>query len=512
MFIDMVSKDSAAQMTRPRSEIHLKDFMNSKRRVVFDNEIYAMIIVPRFSSRSFEYHSKFGKSSYPIEKCPYLARKIGMSLGELGKHVIEIHSGSAKIFKGPFPIKVNQDYAFLMGLFYSAGGIGKNALRFSVDAPVMDYLLTLKKGLREKGTLRSGWHKGRLNDDLKRRICYSQVMFDLLKAFGLKTAPSFNLGKKNFGKYVPSRYLVCDIPSWVKRNERFMHYFVEGYANGMKCHAKLNGARDCPDRNYANKRRPHLQIHFGIHFGFSCYDDADQALRFTKEFVRHLESHDGIHGWITRQRRDGRRNQHYVFNFHDISSITHFRNKFHIFRPMLNLKLNLRLAATKDKTLSYILQRTKNLDNYVLGMIYEEPKTMEEICAHCPKRPYNMTVQQVLTPSVEKLRRLKVLKETDGKLIYEPSEFKQLIIESLRNRIEAKDRQIRMMSDKFLFLCRACRQVATQGGACETCGKLREPCTRFQLHRLKFTAGYRQLAGLGTPYNLPEIPNIIVNR
>ncbi len=397
------------------------------------------------------------------------------------------------------PIKANEDWAFLIGLFYSSGGSQQNEIHFAIEKPVIAYLQS-DLFVKSIGARAEPVSQGRKKPHGTYQVRYAKVILDVLKGLSVKTATSFRLGN---GKWVPSRYLALAVPSWIKDDRDYMNRFVEGYINGLRASAALKGRLDNGKARgarsgYANGS-PHLQVFFNININFCCHRMKD-VVEFMRDVTDYLASL-GIKGYISRERNDGRTNIHFCYGFHDMTSLQIFTEHFRLMKTRMRLRPLLRLAATKDTVLNFALQRTGGMDNYVLGMLYEKPRTLKELIDNCPKRPYNMTVLQVIKPSIDKLIQMGVIKIKDDTLVYEPSQFRESMIAAFKEKIAERKQKLRALSDKLLYVCRKC-STGGEEVACYHCGKEREPCTRNELRRLNGTIYYGQLRRLGVPMNM----------
>ncbi len=55
-----------------------------ERRIRFDDELIEKIRAPEFDTKSFEWLTIRGRhSTFPIKRCPILAKKLGISLEEI---------------------------------------------------------------------------------------------------------------------------------------------------------------------------------------------------------------------------------------------------------------------------------------------------------------------------------------------------------------------------------------------------------------------------------------------
>jgi transposase-like protein len=433
--------------TRPRVPSFGLDDARSPKRVLLDDEITAKaheLIRGRYSAYSSIYHSLYsngravwgkGRWAPMVRFYRRVSRDLGISRRETERHVLAVYSGKSgrsKAFAGPLPVKANGGFAFLMGLFYSAGGIGAQTLHFAVDRQVAEYMQEeLADEVRESPVVISQGSEAHGT----RSATYGRTMLMVLKKFGLKTADPVQLGH---GKYVPSRYLALGIPNWVRREPYFLHRFVEGYVNGLKLsvglEGRLDGRRERLDKGYSFY--PTVYCTAKVSF---CCRDVKQLEEFALVVVRHLKSLGASPGYLSKARQDGRAMQHRSYSWHTLAGLRNFRDNFLVIRPTARLKLGLRLS--RDPVIKHILERTRGLDNYILGSLIEGPKSEDVLASECPRRPYNMSTQDLLRPSIERLSAMRVIRQVGSQWEYEPSIFVVRLIDYYRKRVQTEQRQ-----------------------------------------------------------------------
>ncbi|MDG6989651.1 MAG: IS1 family transposase [Nitrososphaerota archaeon] len=441
--------------------VRLSDF-GLMRRVKFGPEI-------RLKTKG--YLSENGL--YTVRECTRVARKLGVPLDALERYVVSVSagvSGRSKPMNVTLPFQASGGHAFLLGLFHASGGIGGNTLHFAIDREVGEHLqsprfinqvhetpVAVSQGKKPHGT---------------RSYTYSLVMLDVLKALGLRTVKPIQLGD---GKFVPSRHLTMVVPSWVRRELPSLHAFTEGYINGIKTTAGLAGREE--RRGLGST--PYLVTYSNVKVSFCNYNKQDLD-RFVGIVVRHFRDL-GVDGWLSRTRYDGRRMHHYSYAFHTLPQLAAFNARFMILRPMVRIKLALRLS--KDPILNHITQRIRDIDAYVLGTVLEGPKTVPELAVLSPRRPYNMTTEQFLGPSVSRLVRMGVLKKAGNLLKYEPTVFATELAREYASRAKKKSDMKKSLDGKPLYYCPGCRAVGDTP-KCVSCGALRPRCTKAELRRL----------------------------
>ncbi len=420
----------------------------SSRRLVTDREFTAGVrkaIRGRYSAYSDEYHSLYSFGRYDdyqtwaptMRVFKRTCKKLGIPEGEVLKHVTALlsgRSGQSKPVKGPFPVKANGGFAFLLGLFYASGGIGGNSLHFAVDLEVAEYLRNELAGeVRERPAIVKQGSQNRAAHGTY-SVTYSLLMLDVLKKFGLKIVPPIQLGR---GKWVPSRYLMLGVPYWVRREPHFLHRFVEGYLNGIKLNVGLEGRME--KRRAGNGAYETIFCTAKVNF---CSRDSSRVDSFAKIVTRHLRELGVKPGYYSRTRTDGRPMQHTSYSWHTLAGLSNFANAFRVLRPNPSMKISLRIRASSDPVLRRILTRTSDLDNHVLGrLILEGPKSEDELAARCPRRPYNATSADLLHPSIQKLSVMGAIVKGSGKWRYDPAVFAKTTASYYRERVQGKEAQ-----------------------------------------------------------------------
>nr|WP_276977023.1 hypothetical protein [Ferrimicrobium acidiphilum] len=442
--------------------VHLSGFPPT-RRVRFDSTV-RLKTNGRLSENGF----------YTVAECVRVAKNARVSMGDLETCAVSVSagvSGRSKPMSVKLPFHATEAHAFLLGLFHSSGGIGGNTLHFAVDREVGEYLRSPRfiSQVHEAATAVSQGTKPHGT----RSYHYSLVMLDVLRALGLRTARPIRLGN---GKFVPSRHLTMSIPGWVRRESASLHAFVEGYINGIKTTAGLAGREEMPRAGF---KVSHLVTYANMKVSF-CNYNKQELDAFVDTVVNHFRDL-GIGGWLTKARDDGRAMHHYSYGFHTLPQLAAFKKTFMMLRPMVKAKLSLRLS--KDPVVRHIIQRIRDTDAFVLDNVMAGPKTMADLAAASPRRPYNMTVEQFLRPSVNRLVRMGVLKDTGGVLKYEPMVFVTELAREYSSRILMKDETKRALEGRPLYSCSVCRTVGNTP-KCESCKGLRPRCTKAELRRL----------------------------
>lgn len=456
--------------------IHLYDMSASRRvalhpsireivhhDVVRDHNLYQLVHGPTNKTRRLS-----------IRQTKRLAKTIGLDEEQMEGYVRAIYAGRSGLtrpIRTRFPIKANGGYAFLLGLFYASGGIGEAEIKFAVDRAVGEYLrqeISLLIGevptFRKQGSVNHPAHGAH-------SVAYTRTMLEILTKFGLKTAEPRRLGK---GKFVPSRYMTLGVPLWVRREPYFLHRFVEGYFNGLKTQAGLCGRVD-------ERGRPHTSTYTNVKVLF-CSRNERELMRFIKVVVDHLQKLGVYPGWVSKQHNDGRVMKNFCYGVHSRYPLTNLRKNVLIIRPMIRTKLD--LALNRDPIVKQVVQRLpEGMATYVLGMLLEGPKSLKDLAADCPRRPYNMTQETLLQPWVSHLQEMGVVVEKDGLLHYEPSRFATTLAAQLMERYETTMRKKQSLAFKPLYRCAKCRTMGDTP-TCESCGEKRPRVAQWELRRL----------------------------
>jgi transposase-like protein len=432
---------------RPKVPSFGLDDVRGNRRILIDEELTSRVrerVRGKYSAYSRAYHSLYsnGRAVYTrgqwaptIRFYRSLSRKLGIPAKVTEKHVAGVmagKSGRAKAFRGPFPVSANGGFAFLIGLFYASGSTRSTfEPHFAVDREVAVYLQEeLSQEVHESPTLLAQGSENKPEHGTH-DATYGKIMLQVLKKFGLKLAKPVQLGR---GKYVPSRYLVLGVPNWIKREPYFLHRFVEGYANGLKLSVGLEGRLD----GRAERGTFYPTVYCTAKLSFCCRD-AGQLEEFSRVVEKHLSDLGVGPGYLTRNRLDGRKMQHRSYSWHTMAGLRNFRDAFLVLRPMAKLKIGLRLNP--DPVIKHVLQRTRDLDNYVLGSLVEGPKTEDALANLCPRRPYNITTTELLRPSIGRLAEMKVIRKNGPEWVYDPAGFVDDLADYFRRRVRAEQVQ-----------------------------------------------------------------------
>ena len=466
--------------------MHLFDF-RSTRRVQLDEPFWDLVVHGTFESRPDIYQKKFHRAAgtryLSIDQCRASARMLGLTMRQLERHAVAIYagkSGQSKRVAVRFPLRANRELAFLIGLFYSSGGATSD-LHFAVDKQVGEYLQSpaFVAGVGEAPTNLMQGSKLRKAHGTH-SFAYSITMLDILRHFGLKTTPHLiHLGD---GKWVPSRGLTVRVPTWIRHDLAFRHRFVEGYINGLHISAGLAGRMDYRKPIAAPWSTDMRRVTYAnVKISFSNRNEKE-LLQLVRLVVKHLKAF-GVDGWTSHLRQDGRKMQHYSYGFHSLGPLESFYRHFLVLRPNVEAKLRLRLD--RNPLTVHILQKTKDLDNFVLGTLMKGPRTLDELADLCPRRPYNMPTSLLLAPSLTRLERMGVLVKKGTRWVYSPRRFALEQAQYYADRLKRKQGIVDRLRNKQLYICYNCHDVGTSP-TCETCGRRGLPrCTDYQLRRFR---------------------------
>jgi len=312
---------------------------------------------------------------------------------ELERDIISARAGYSNktevIFPQGFPLKPTEDHAWLLGLFFSSGGLhnrsrGRSrypigrAIRFSVSDPMIEKLIEIGKrigdvphiydpntGVRDGLPRRTG-----IGNKRRRSATFHTVTVEVLVKFGLPTysipiKEEYGWDNKR-GRVYSLRNIGLKLPEWITENERFMHAFVEGYINGQKT------ASWAYSKSQRNNRvvESHVQIR-------AAGMEENQTLNFLRkitDFLRKL----GIDGKIRPLCYPNTRlTCWYAYEIWKLDSLVKLFDSFEILKP--DLRARLFLVKHRNPLILKIQQELDNLSNVILGLILEKPRTFMEI-------------------------------------------------------------------------------------------------------------------------------------
>jgi hypothetical protein len=385
------------------------------------------------------------------------ANRLGIPVEEFEKHVRYIKKGpspNSTIFNSSLPIRGNQSWAFLIGVYLAAGGFRSRAkdpgLRLLADSGLAKKLQEIGSAIGEVPHIyeREGWYKhsqlGQIQH--KRLIVYfSQITECIMGQLGVQ----FPRVKMSAGRKLASREFAQEIPSWITENESLMHSFVEGYLNTQKvataCYRTIRRGSILPPVARA------LMVRFlGI----------DRVV--TESFARAVSNYLNSIG-ITGYFRFLRKQRCYCFEYliHSKESIKKLSESFDIQQVYTKAKLATILASMDNKGVIFrIAQHCNDDDSLFLGYLLQHPSTIDDI-----QKDIRIGESKV-QGSLDYLLKIGAIENKEGLYCFSPGRFKRSLADSLEGGIDPIRTKIAILSGALTYRCQICDQVVPEAVHC----------------------------------------------
>lgn len=430
----------------------------------------------------------FHKPYIPARWVKEIVKYSGIPYEDLEKNIVSARSGyggKEVYFPQRFPVKVTEDHAWLLGLFFSSGGIGNRkrgrtrypfgrCLRLAVSDPIIEKLLEIGHRIgdvphiydpnirvRTRKVKRTG-----IGNRRRKRAKFHAVTLEILVKFGL---PKYSIAVKNQygwdthgkGRLYSLRNIGLKVPRWIWKNDRFMHAFLEGYINGQKT---ASWAYSKPYKNY-RVIECHVQVR-------SAGMNKRQTLCFLGKITKYLRKL-GVTGLIRPMSYPNSRLTYWrSFEIFRDESLCKLFDEFEILRP--DLRARLFLMKHKNPLMIRILQNLDNLTTVVFGVLLEKPQTIEELSILLRLR------RSQVEKAVQKLRLLEVIGKNE-KITIKADVFKEKQLEQYRQETNKLKTEIRNGQALFFLQCERCGKfVSSKGNYQCDCGGELKPVERIE--------------------------------
>ena len=382
------------------------------------------------------------------------------------------HSGNS--MKLRLPLKPNRWWAKMFGYYYSSGRI-KPRIRHGRYSEVVfklrgheDVIPLMLETLYKIGTTPAislydsdkyaEKTKGRFDGVRKskllgttslRTINVNRPVYLVMVKFGLPT--DFIDDHTRKGR-TSSANINPRIPDWVSENEEYMHDFFEGYINGAKGQSLLGPTAG---------KAPWLALKVIIKV-------VGRPKESIEKFIATLIDWMGSNGltWHTREEWPGKRASFiYTIGLSSRESHDWLLDNFEIRRPDLRARLLLRRDAWEDPVLYQALLALRTPDNVVLGVIWEQPRTKEEI-----KATLQLKEDRIAAVLIG-LQRRGLIERRGAHYHYEPTAFVERFIQERKEQAETLANRMHRYATRLLNQCQQCnRTYVNPREECGLCG------------------------------------------
>jgi len=476
----------------------------SKQKIVMTRHYWIFPEATGIGKRLFtvwDYHRNGKKPHLPfvtISQLKEIHEKTQLSMEEIENAVTHVRVQLSGItVKTKLPIVANGDWAFLMGLWFGAGGYvtrvrkGKaqeRTLRFAVDArPYRELVrpLLLKLGyssheLKAVYYVKAGKHH-KLDAQIWRQygseprgyFILHRPIREIMEKFGLPDFQQCKAKRKAKGGKSSFRQYFREVPEWVQSTTDYSHDFIEGYLNGQSTSSQFH------------PQYPHRPLNPLTRFVEPRFMGRREIVRpFYDWFAKFMTEEEGIPGY----------EHHLPFKHIDqtnvelgylIISNTGLRKLFEQFRIMRSdTRARLILHYYLNPLMYELCRRLECFETLLLGAIMEAPQSAEELT-----RDFRCSKDEVLKTLTRLHQHFKAIKPQGTKWALQDG-FKNKILAEIHAQEEGRRRKIRWVSIRFFSQCDKCGDIVAENHVGRPCrfvdckGKY-QPKTREEIIKLK---------------------------
>lgn len=413
----------------------------------------------------------------------------GIPLEEMERNVIEVRNHWAGHIDFPikFPVVANEDWAWLFGLWFAAGGLitrtrntkgyptTERSVRFRIDENVFEekvkpilerigYIPKLFQVWYDKKGLMHPKDRGRRKGvgGLPRRgFVLLRPVREIMEKFGLpreqvsqkhKAGAKFGVRKFNFV-----------VPGWIKEKKEYTHAFIEAYINAVGA-SIFHPAKE--------QLRHHLVRNAEIRFGAF---DRNQVEDFYKFFEIYLTErgipgyrHEGLHAKISKLYWLG-------YLVLQREALCRMFEIFDIRKPDLRARLLLNYKLKSNLLLYEALRKLNSSEILVLGCLMERQLSQQELSRLLRCDPKN------ISEALVRLDELSMISKTDEKYTVDLTGFRDKLIEELQEKEKKRTETILRNNQLFYSRCKGCGKIIPENytGPCD-CGGQYEPISRME--------------------------------
>lgn len=423
----------------------------------------------------WDFHCRRGKKTkhYPFLKMTHLEEiheKTGITLEELEKAVthVRVGSGTGVRLKMTFPVVANEDWAFLFGLWFGAGGYisrcrdgnaEEMTLRFAVDPrPYRELLapLLMKLGYETapkyvyRWYVKHGGHKldahvwRQYGSEPRGCVFLHRPIREIMEKFGLPDAKACKSKRKTKGGKSSFRMFDRKIPKWIISNIKYSHAFIEGYLNGQSTASQFHPSYP---------RKPVSPLTRFVEPRF--IGKKDIALPFYRWFSRFMAENEGIQGYehhLPPKRKD---QTNIELGFLIINNIG-LRKLYEQFRIMrADTRARLILHYYLNPLMYEMCRKLECFETLLLGAIMENPQSVEELT-----RDFRCSKAEVIKTLNRLYRDFKAITPTEDSKWKIQNGFRNVILAELHAQEEERRRKIQWASARFFSQCDKCGDIA----------------------------------------------------
>lgn len=453
----------------------------------------------------WDYHR--GRKTHTRAHQPYVTMpqirlihaKTSIAYSDIEKAVTRVRvCGSGLSWPISLPVHVNNDWAFLIGLWFSAGGYTSRKregrceeylVRYAVDKRPYDELVEpIRARLGYKPTDLTkpsyvNWESGHKLDAHKWRQFGSEPrgffklhrpFREILLKFGLPDPDEVKLAKQNRGGRSAFRqYSKKRIPRWILGDVEYSHAFIEGYLNGPSTASQFCPT---PKRDINRLVEPRFR---GV--------DIEEVNGFYNFFADYL-SKRGISGYTHINFKHG----HLTGVTHEIGYLIHNNESLKRLYEQFNIRRSdtrarLLLNYYMNQLLLEVCRKLNSFEILLFGMLIEKEHSVQEIteALRCEKEETEKTLEHMQQP------QLRLVDCKNGKWFILPKDFKTIILAELNAKEQERRLELRKQNGHFFSICGNCGALIPKHyhGPCK-CGGQYVPISRSSaIRKLGLYAG-----------------------
>lgn len=407
-----------------------------------------------------------------IEEALEVCTRLKMARRDFETHIECIKSGSAygaKTLERSLPIKGDEDFAFLIGLFHGCGGInfrGRDPMiRFNVDPDVAEELVRIGRRVGELPRVYGPSHlrvissSGQEYRRKRIQVSFSRTVESVLVGLGVQKpinkpwASSIGPHGIHGGRVLALRDYKSDIPSWISSKSNFLRSYVEGYLNSLKLQSFLYGRAV----NRQESRKCYFEGQMLIRFAGVDEESVKKRMTTVLSFLRSC----GITGDIKRNRLGLKRRliefEYCVFNYESIKALA---SSFRILAPCPTARLAAIEKGYEDTLFMLGLSRCDTDSAVLLGALVRGQSTKKEIF-----RKYRLAEDRI-EASLSFLLSLGLVKRDGQSYSYEPTRFKDRLQKETQMQITEARNYLAKMSRRLFYRCPVCDAVTESWTHC----------------------------------------------
>ncbi len=307
------------------------------------------------------------------------------------RSIIEVRNHWAGDLEFPmkFPVVANEDWAWMLGLWYSCGGLitrgreGKGgywseelSVRYSVDKQVFHgKIVPILRRIAYVPNLGKTWYENKgithkldrnkikgLRAKPRGHFTLVRPVREVMEKFGLPLIRDRKKQTRKGRKYA-FRIMYQSVPEWIRASESCSHAFIEGFLNGTQIGSEF-------------RTRPRgIRRTVELRFGGLVKEDVETFCAFFAKTLTKM----GIPGYTHHLIKTTTKAYWLGYLIHDSVSLCRLFEKFDIARPDLRARLVLNQAIKQNMIFYYVSRGLTSNAILILGLIIEKSRTFDEI-------------------------------------------------------------------------------------------------------------------------------------